>query len=69
MNLPNPLTVLLLYLFVPNPLFLPGLVRPGFSFRYSTFQSFLFSSGLRPVTPILFGIAKVEIFLYLSSLF
>jgi hypothetical protein len=69
MNLSNPLTVLLVYLFVPNPLFIPGLVRPGFSFRYSTFQSCLFSSGLRPVTPILFGIAKVEIFFYLSRIF
>lgn len=39
MNLSNPLTVLLLYFFVSNPLLLPGLVRPGFSFRSSTFQS------------------------------
>ena len=67
MNFSNHLTDLLLYFFVSSPLFQPGLIVPDLCFESSTFQSFYSVNKLRLITPVLFGIAKVEIFLVLSS--
>ena len=66
MNFSNRLTGLLYISSFPS-LFRPGLNVPGFSFEFQRFNLFYSVNKLRLVTPVLFGIAKVEIFLVLSS--
>jgi hypothetical protein len=67
MNLSNLLAVLLYISSFPILQFQPSLILPDLCFKSSTFQSCYSVTELRSVTPVLFGIAKVEIFLLLSS--
>jgi len=66
MNFSNRLAGLLYISSFPS-LFRPGLNVPGFSFEFQRLNLFYSVIKLRLVTPLLFGIAKVEIFLVLSS--
>jgi hypothetical protein len=67
MNLSNLLAVLLLYIFVSYSSFRSGLNVPNLFSNIQRFNLFVMVVKLRLITPVLFGIAKVEIFLVVSS--